>query len=198
MFERYTEKARRAIFFARYHASMSDSSYIETQHLLAGILHDDRPTLEMLMGKGPTQALGGLVKTDDPQPTKNESSHLTPNTPITVNLRKKAWVPDWIFRNLVDTEIRNDEKVRDLSWLIGELRTSRGGRLAVDLPLSNECKRVLAYAAEEAERLNHRHIGNEHLLLGRLREKDSMAARIVMKSGATLESIRMKAASSST
>src|SRR5438046_10700609 len=34
---------------------------------------------------------------------------------------------------------------------------------SIDLPLSNECKRILAYAAEEAERLNHRHIATEHL-----------------------------------
>src|SRR2546427_10121759 len=33
---------------------------------------------------------------------------------------------------------------------------------SVDLPLSHECKRVLAYGAEEAERLNHKHIGTEH------------------------------------
>src|ERR1035441_5327530 len=32
---------------------------------------------------------------------------------------------------------------------------------SVDLPLSNECKRVLAYAAEEVERLSHKHIGTE-------------------------------------
>jgi ATP-dependent Clp protease ATP-binding subunit ClpC len=40
----------------------------------------------------------------------------------------------------------------------------------VDLPLSHQCRRVLAYAAEEAERLGQRHIGPEHLLLGALRE----------------------------
>jgi hypothetical protein len=28
--------------------------------------------------------------------------------------------------------------------------------------LSNECNRVLAYAAEEAERLSHKHVGTEH------------------------------------
>ena len=41
---------------------------------------------------------------------------------------------------------------------------------AVDLPLSHDSKRVLTYGAEEAERLNHKHIGTEHLLLGLLRE----------------------------
>jgi len=30
---------------------------------------------------------------------------------------------------------------------------------SVDLPLSHESKRVLAYGAEEAERMRHRHIG---------------------------------------
>jgi len=34
MFERYTEKARRVIFFARYEASQFGSPYIETEHLL--------------------------------------------------------------------------------------------------------------------------------------------------------------------
>ena len=38
MFERYTEKARRVIFFARYEASQFGSPYIETEHLLLGLL----------------------------------------------------------------------------------------------------------------------------------------------------------------
>jgi len=41
MFERYTEKARRAIFFARYEASQNGSTYIESIHLLLGILRDN-------------------------------------------------------------------------------------------------------------------------------------------------------------
>src|SRR5579862_3284013 len=42
MFERYTEKARRAIFFARYEASQYGSRIIETEHLLLGILRADK------------------------------------------------------------------------------------------------------------------------------------------------------------
>lgn len=37
MFERYTEKARRVIFFARYEASKCGSPYIETAHLRASL-----------------------------------------------------------------------------------------------------------------------------------------------------------------
>jgi hypothetical protein len=50
---------------------------------------------------------------------------------------------------------------------------------SVDLPLSNEGKRVLIYAAEEAERLSHKHIGTEHLLLGLLREEKCFAATLL-------------------
>ena len=42
MFERYTEKARRVIFFARYEASQYGSSSIETEHILLGLLREDR------------------------------------------------------------------------------------------------------------------------------------------------------------
>jgi len=42
MFERYTEKARRVIFFARYEASQYGSPLIETEHLLLGLLREDQ------------------------------------------------------------------------------------------------------------------------------------------------------------
>src|SRR5256884_5322091 len=42
MFERYTEKARRVIFFARYEASQFGSPSIDTEHLLLGILREDK------------------------------------------------------------------------------------------------------------------------------------------------------------
>ena len=37
---------------------------------------------------------------------------------------------------------------------------------SVDLPLSNSAKRVLVYAEDEADRLHHRHIACEHMVLG--------------------------------
>jgi len=48
MFERYTEKARRAIFFARYEASQLGSPCIRTEHLLLGILREDKRIKTML------------------------------------------------------------------------------------------------------------------------------------------------------
>lgn len=44
---------------------------------------------------------------------------------------------------------------------------------------SKRARRALAHAQEEAQRLNHPYIGTEHLLLGLVREENSMAARVL-------------------
>ncbi len=62
----------------------------------------------------------------------------------------------------------------------------------VDIPLSEECKRVLAYAAQEAERIHQDVIGAEHLFLGLLREEGCLAARMLRERGADIETIRRR------
>ena len=42
VFERYTERARRALFFARYETSALGGLAVETEHLLLGLLRDGR------------------------------------------------------------------------------------------------------------------------------------------------------------
>lgn len=61
---------------------------------------------------------------------------------------------------------------------------------SIDMPLSNECKRILAYSAEEAERLAARLIGPEHVLLGMLREENCVAAKVLYQLGLELRAIR--------
>ncbi|MGD0347919.1 MAG: Clp protease N-terminal domain-containing protein [Terracidiphilus sp.] len=135
MFERYTEKARRVIFFARYEASQYGLPTIETEHLLLGLLREDKALTNRF-------------------------------------LRAHASVES--IRKQINEHTVIREKVAT----------------AVDLPLSNESKRVLAYAAEEAQRLGHKHIGTEHLLLGVLREEKCFAAQILEERGLKLKQIR--------
>src|SRR5262252_9355790 len=110
MFERYTERARRVIFFARYEASQFGSHSIETPHLLLGLLREDK--------------------------------------------------------NLTNRFLRQSSAVESIKEEIAR-RFTIGEKVStsIDLPVSNECKRILAYAAEESETLQHRHIGTKHLLL---------------------------------
>src|SRR5512135_960869 len=135
MFERYTEKARRVIFFARYEASQFGSPYIETEHLLLGLLRENKVIALKLI-------------------EVENSAEL---------IRKK-----------IESRATVGEKVST----------------SVDLPLSNECKRILAYSAEEADRLSHKHIGTEHLLLGLLREEKCFAAEILHERGLRLSAVR--------
>jgi ATP-dependent Clp protease ATP-binding subunit ClpC len=61
---------------------------------------------------------------------------------------------------------------------------------SVEIPFSEETKKSLQYAEEEAERLMHPHIGTEHLLLGLLRQEDSVAGRMLAERGMRLYAVR--------
>ena len=136
MFERYTERARRVLFFARYEASQLGSISIETEHLLLGLIRE---------GKGLTSRIFAR-------------SHLSLE-----NIRKEI-EGRTVFREKVST--------------------------SVEIPFSAETKRVLQFAAEEADRLLHNYIGTEHLLLGILREERRVAASILMEKGMRLHTVR--------
>ncbi len=56
MFERYTEQARRVIFFGRYEASQFGSTTIETEHLLLGLLREDPNITKRFLPEPATEA----------------------------------------------------------------------------------------------------------------------------------------------
>src|SRR5512139_2582648 len=136
MFEKYTEKARRVIFFARYEASQFGSPSIETEHLLLGLIRENR----------------------------NLTARFIPKANATIQDIRREIEGRTLIRDKVSTSI--------------------------DLPFSEECKRALNSAAEESERLSHRHIGTEHILLGLLREEKSIAAEILREHGLRAGMIR--------
>lgn len=138
MFERYTEKARRVIFFARYEASQFGAPQIESEHILLGLIREDKSLTNRFFNRAQSNI------------------------------------------ELIRKEIEGRTVLRD------RLNTN------IDLPLSGEAKRVLAFAAEESERLGNRHIGTEHLLLGLLREENSIAAEILYDRGLRLTEIRQE------
>jgi hypothetical protein len=139
MFERYTEKARRTIFFARYEASEFGSPAIETEYLLLGFLRENK-------------ALANRFLPSD------------------------------------DSVAAIRQRIRALTPLREKISTS------VDLPLSHESKRVLAYSAEEAEKLKQVYIRPEHMLLGLLREEKCIAAALLQERGLSIAIVRLELA----
>lgn len=140
MFERYTERARRVLFFARYEASQFGNPKIESEHFLLGLFREDKNLMTRFV--------------------------------------RSAGVED--VRKNVESRTTIREKVPT----------------SIDLPLSDECKRFLRYAAEEAQSLNHLHIGTEHLLLAILREEKCLAAQILYERGLRVNAIREELARS--
>jgi ATP-dependent Clp protease ATP-binding subunit ClpA len=61
---------------------------------------------------------------------------------------------------------------------------------SVEIPLTNECKKVLNLASDEARRLNHRYVGTAHLLLGMLEVEGSLASRLLQTRGLNAEAVR--------
>lgn len=59
-----------------------------------------------------------------------------------------------------------------------------------DIPFTPKAKKVLEYAVEEARLMGHNYIGTEHLLLGLIREKDGLAAKILDGLGIKLQQTR--------
>jgi hypothetical protein len=138
MFERYTEGARRTVFFARYEASSLGSPSIETEHLLLGILREDKELIRHVLLK---------VDYDLARQSVTKNTKLDPKKTVSTN---------------------------------------------VDLPLSEHAKRALKYSAEEADRMNHRHIGTAHLLLGLVRDSEFTSAEVLSQLGVKFDSLRKK------
>ncbi|MCM2268950.1 MAG: ATP-dependent Clp protease ATP-binding subunit [Thermoanaerobaculia bacterium] len=59
-----------------------------------------------------------------------------------------------------------------------------------ELPLSEEAKKILAYAAHEAESMLHPTVGSEHLLVGVLRVEGCAAMRVLVQHGFDVYSLR--------
>src|ERR1051325_6338999 len=102
MFDRYTERARRGVLFARYQAGEFGSTTIESEHMLLGLIQED----------------------------KNIMNRFSP-----------------VFRSF--------ESIR--SEIAARITMRERISTSIDLPLSDECNRILTFAAEEADNLTHRH-----------------------------------------
>jgi ATP-dependent Clp protease ATP-binding subunit ClpA len=62
--------------------------------------------------------------------------------------------------------------------------------VSVEIPFSKDTKDVLQFTAQEADRLLHRHIGPEHVLLGLLSVERGLAWDALREKGLTLISVR--------
>ena len=140
MFEKFTEKARRVMFFARYEASQFGADSIQSGHLLLGLLRESEKTSMMLL-----ERLG------------IQTSLLRENLTAALAPRGRKMLPS---------------------------------STNVEIPMEDEVKRILQHAAFDSAKMNAKHVGAEHLLLGMLREEDTLAGSLLKEMGADLASAK--------
>jgi ATP-dependent Clp protease ATP-binding subunit ClpC len=87
---------------------------------------------------------------------------------------------------LGDLGIGLDALRREIEEMIGQ----GSGEPLASVPFTPQAKKVLELSLREALQLGHNHIGTEHLLLGLIREGEGVAARALVKLGASLAATR--------
>lgn len=128
MYQRFTEKAERAISFSQQSAVELGHNYVGTEHILLGLVKE---------GTG-------------------------------------------VAARVLQAQGLTEEKIlREIDELIGR------GETAGETPVgfTPRTKRVLELAFKEARRMGQGYIGTEHLLLGIMKEGESVAVRIMMDLG---------------
>jgi len=58
------------------------------------------------------------------------------------------------------------------------------------LPQSAHVKEAIQYAVEEARAMHHNYVGTEHILLGLMRNSETVAAQVLANLGLTLDAVR--------
>jgi ATP-dependent Clp protease ATP-binding subunit ClpC len=117
MFERFTEKARRVIFFARYEAAHYGSPYIETEHLLLGVLREDKVLTNRVLG--PHSVVEAIRKQIDGLSEKREKLSTSVDIPMSRECKNAlAFAAE-------ESERMNAESIETDHLLLGLLREEK-------------------------------------------------------------------------
>ena len=123
MFDRYTETARRAVFFARYEVSQLGGTQMDTQHLLLGILQADRPlALGLLKTTVAIDAIRERIRAESSHPEKPATSV---DLPLSADCKR-------VLEHAADESKRlNHEHIGPAHLLLGMLRETSGIALKI-------------------------------------------------------------------
>lgn len=136
LFERFTARAKQALFFSRFEASGFGQLSIEPEHVLLGVM----------------RARAGLEN-----------------------------------RPLANARMSLDHLRADI---VARTPASPPVGPFVTIPFTDGTKRVIQFAAAEADLLEHQDIGTAHMLLGLLRDDASVASSIMREHGLSLDALR--------
>jgi hypothetical protein len=132
MFERYTERARRVLFFARYEASQLGSVSIETEHLLLGLLREGKGLTSRLFA-GAHLSLADLRQEIESRTVARAKISTSVEIPFSAETKRvlelAADEADRLLHNYIGTEHLLLGLFREERSLAASILTGRGMRL---------------------------------------------------------------------
>jgi hypothetical protein len=135
MFERFTDGARQVVVLAEEEARMLNHSYIGTEHILLGLIHE---------GEGAAA------------------------------------------RALDSVGISIEAVRQQAEEIVGRGQQAPSQHIS----LTRGAEKVLELSVRESLKLGHHYIGTEHILLGLIRDKEGLAAQMLVSLGADLNRVR--------
>ena len=106
MFERYTQKARRVVFFARYESSQFGSPEITTEHLLLAIFREDRALLKRLVPGLTSEIVRRRVEEHSPRGKRVSTSENLPLSLPTQRTLTHAAEEFWEMRRQMRASVK--------------------------------------------------------------------------------------------
>jgi ATP-dependent Clp protease ATP-binding subunit ClpA len=213
MFERFTDRARRVVVLAQEESRLLNHHYIGTEHLLLGLLAEGeglacqaltsmgislpevRRQVQEIIGRGSNPPTGHIP--------------FTPRAKKVLELSLREALQ--LDHNYIGTEhillglIREGEGVAaqvlqklgaDLSLVrLQVVGVAEGETVPEEVPpqlrpASPSVAQAIAVAAQEAERDDDTEVASEHLLLALLRDKESLAGRMLGEFGVSEGRVR--------
>ncbi len=134
MFERYTERARRVLFFARYEASQLGSVSIETEHLLLGLIREGKGLTSRLFSRSQV-SLDTIRKEIEGRTVFREKVSTSVEIPFSAETKRTlqfaAEEADRLLHNYIGTEHLLLGILREERSLAASILVDKGMRLGV-------------------------------------------------------------------
>ena len=132
MFERFTERARRVLFFARYEASQLGSASIDTEHLLLGLIREGKglTTVSSRMPASPSTRFATKYSAVFPRGRRPHISRRSRSAPPpSACSQHAAEEADRLSHDYIGTEHLLLGLLREQGSVAADVLTSRGLRL---------------------------------------------------------------------
>lgn len=185
MFERFTVSARQTVVQAQVEARELGHSFLGTEHLLLGLLHQSEdPSVEILVGMGldlPT-ARGAVVKLLGNGAEGVDAAALGA---IGIDLTAVRESVEAAFGPGA-LDVPGDDRGKPRRGV----RTSGSGGSGGRVSFTGRAKKTMELSLREALALKSRTIEPGHILLGLIREGEGIAAQVLRGHGLDLQALR--------